>query len=192
MPNFFVDSEKILQPLGLKVLRDSRYEILPGTRENSEEIPGKHGDIDFGTELMPGILELHCVTDDGLTHAQQKQKKRDIAKYLNPLLGYQKLVFADEPEVYYMVKYSGKLDMTPNSQWFDFVLPFKMSDPFGYSEEVSNELIAFNSGDNILIEVGGTVENPPTFIINNQGSPVVGFRIVIITPFEDQGGLRIV
>ena len=54
-----VDENGILQPLGVKVLRDSREELLPATRDYVEVIPGMDGEYDFGCDLESRILELH-------------------------------------------------------------------------------------------------------------------------------------
>lgn len=62
---FVIDSNNILQALGVLVTGDSRYELLPATRDNSEEIPGRHGEIDFGTEFKSRLLELNVAIDEG-------------------------------------------------------------------------------------------------------------------------------
>ena len=186
MSYLHVDENNILQPIGVRVLGDSRYEILPGTREYAEDIPGRQGEISFGVDLSARILELHCATEDGLTQEQLKAKMREVAGQLNPLLGLRKLTFADEPNKYYMVRYIGKMDTTPNHKWFDFILPFKMYDPFAYNEEDANEFVATSSGDSMEIEVGGTAETPPVITVVNEGTNIIeGFSLELIVPIPD-------
>jgi phage-related protein len=151
---FLVTIDQILLPLGVRVLRDSRAELIPSTRDNTEEIPGKHGELDFGTELKAGMLELHVATDDGLTPLQKEQNRRFYAKHLNPLNGNKVLIFDDDPSKAYNVKYSGKIDINPQGSWFDFVIPFKMSDPIACSVEDN-----INTGSGIITN-DGTFETP--------------------------------
>jgi predicted phage tail component-like protein len=128
--DFTIDSNGILQPLGILVARDSREDLLPSTRENTEEIPGRHGEIDFGSELRSRILELHVSTAE-IDPATRYVLKRTLASQLNPLTGVKTLVFEDDPTRLYYVKYAG--DMRINNQqptWFDFVIPLKMVNPF--------------------------------------------------------------
>lgn len=163
---FVVDSESILQPLGIMVLGDSRKDLLPPTRDMTEEIPGRHGEIDFGTEFKARPLELHVATIEGLSPLEKEELRRKIAMYLNPTIGTKKLVFLDDPDKEYNVKYSGKI--TPNNQptWFDFTIPFKMCDPLIYD---GNETVLVGSGTlnnngtyetGIIVEIAGHYTNP--------------------------------
>lgn len=130
MAYFTVTTENILTPLDVYVTGDSREDLMPEAEDIAETIPGRHGEISFGSKLKSRFLELHVVTDDGLTVAQKKQLKRDIANHLNPLNGVKALVFADEPDKTYMVKYAGKISLDDMADCFEFTIPFKMCDPF--------------------------------------------------------------
>ena len=126
---FVVDSNSVLQPLGVKVLGDSRYELMPATRDITDEIPGMHGELDFGSEFKARNLELHVVTNNDYTPLEKAQLQRLFAKYLDPTKGVKSLIFSDDVEKTYMVKFSGKIDPTMYATWFEFTLPFKMSNP---------------------------------------------------------------
>jgi len=163
---FIITTEGVLEPLGVFVLRDSRYELLPATKDIVEEVPGRHGEIDFGTELRPRYLELKVATKDGLSITQRETLKRTIAKYLNSVSGTKKMIFQDDPDVQYEVKYSGRIDLTKYASWMEFVIPFKMSKPFIESSEENT-----HTGDGtlenagtfetpVLIEITGEVSNP--------------------------------
>ena len=130
--DFYIDENEILQPLCLSVTKDSRYEMLPATRDNIEEISGMHGEYDFGTEFKARILELSVATEDRLTPFEKSQLQRKFAKYLNPTKGVKKLVFADDINKLYYVKYSGRIQPEFYANWFKFTIPFKMKDPFIY------------------------------------------------------------
>jgi predicted phage tail component-like protein len=157
---FEVDENGILRPLGVTVLRDSRFELLPGTRDYFEEVPGRHGEIDFGSELEARAIELHCYIE--VTPADWPAKRRELAAYLNPLAGPQTLTFADEPGKVYRVRYSGKIDLTRYPHAREFTIPFRMCDPFIVGA-VQNELVGSGVANN-----NGTVETP--FILIIQGA----------------------
>jgi len=165
---FEVDSDGILQPLGVTVLRDSRFELLPGTRDYFEEVPGRHGEIDFGAELAARILELHCAIE--VAPADWPAKRRDLAGYLNPLLGTQTLTFADEPGKVYYVRYAGKIDVTKHPYAREFTIPFRMCSPFIVSA-TQNQLIGSGTATN-----AGNVATP--FILTVQG-PVTNPSVVV-------------
>lgn len=174
---FIVTTEGRMEPLGVIVLRDSRHELMPSTRDISEEIPGRHGEIDFGTEFKKGLLELKIATDEGLSVLEREQLKRKIAKYLNPKSGTKKLIFEDDDEVQYEVKYSGKIDLTKYSSWMEFTIPFKMSQPFMESVEEhsqTGEGVIINNGTEeapVQIEIPGPATNPGISI----GATVVSY-----------------
>lgn len=150
--DFYVNENRILEPLGLVVLRDSRADLFPRLKERVQEIPGRHGEIYFGNRLEPRLIELSVVIQEEFSSLQEReQKKREIARYLNPTHGVKVLVFADEPEKQYFVKYSGSIDVTQYASWFEFTIPFKCSDPYIYStaEEKAwgNQQAAVGMGD---------------------------------------------
>jgi len=165
---FEVDSNGILQPLGVYVLRDSRFELLPGTRDYFEEVPGKHGEIDFGAELKARVLELHCLIE--VAPSDWPAKRQEIASYLNPLLGTQTLMFADEPGKVYHVRYSGKIDVTKYPYAREFTIPFRMCDPF-ITSSTQNQLTgsgtAVNAGNMetpFTLTIQGAVTNPSVVV----------------------------
>lgn len=171
IPAFFVvDSNHILQPLGVKVIGDSRHELLPSTRDNTDTIPGRHGEIDFGTELKPRLLELHVATDEGLSPSEKANLQRLFAKHLDPTKGTKTLIFADDIEKTYIVKYAGKIDLRSHPTWFDFVIPFKMSDPFiigTYEKRLTGSGTLINNGTHetgLIIEIHGPTNNPEVTI----------------------------
>lgn len=171
--DFYVDEDSILQPLGVTVTKDSRYEILPSVRNNTEEIPGVDGEIDFGSEFKPRLLELQCATEEGLTAIEKKNLQREIANNLNPTLGDKTLVFADEPNRLYKVKCSERIDMTEYASWFKFVISFKMSNPnilsSGYKSFAGSGTLVNEGNRNagLLIEANGYLSNPQ-IVVNGE------------------------
>lgn len=163
---YVIDSNNILHPLGVMVLRDSRLELLPSTRDNTDEIPGMHGEFDFGTEFNSRAFDLHVATNEGYVPLEKAQLQRLFAKYLDPTKGAKTLIFTDDIEKTYMVKYSGKIDVTQYPTWFEFTLPFKMSNPFiigSFEKSLTGSGVLVNNGTfetSLTIEISGPVSNP--------------------------------
>lgn len=172
----YVNEEGILEPLGVFVLRDSRKDLLPRTKERTEEIPGRHGEINFGSKLQPRILELHLAVSSEITPEEREAKKREIAAYLNPTKVHE-LSFYDDPRKIYFVKYTGSIDVNQHPNWFDFVVTFKCSDPYVYSVEQTEETLVESNGDGVSIISAGDYETPMLIILENEGSPVNGFTL---------------
>jgi predicted phage tail component-like protein len=172
---FIITREGYLNPLGVFVIGDSRYDGAPTTRDNTEEVPGRHGEIDFGTELGSRLMELHVATDDGLSPLQREQLRRTIAKYLNPVAGTKKMVFLDDVDVEYEVKYSGKIDLTKYTSWMEFTIPFRMNNPFIESREEH-----IQTGAGVIIN-NGTFETPIFIEIPGPAtSPTVSMGLSVI------------
>jgi predicted phage tail component-like protein len=186
-----VTTENKLEPLGVIVLGDSRKELMPQTRDNTEEIPGRHGELGFGTEFQARVMELHVATDEGLSPSEKRRLERKIAMYLNPISGTKKLVFLDDPDVEYEVKYAGKIDPTNYPTWFDFTIPFKMPNPFINSfdnHSLSGSGTIANEGSietGLVIEIAGEATNPEITIGNETlkytGTIAAGKKLVIDT-----------
>jgi len=164
--DLYVNENRILEPLDLVVLRDSRVDLFPRTRERVEEIPGKHGEINFGSKLEPRILELHVVVSEEFPFEEREKRKREIAGHLNPTMGTKVLVFADEPDKRYYVKYSGFIDITQQyHSWFQFTIPFKCSDPYIHGNTPRTK--STSNGSTVLTNSGNV---PVPFTVKVHGA----------------------
>jgi len=154
---WLIDSHNILQPLGVFVMRDGKEELLPTTRNNTDTIPGRHGEFDFGSELEARVMEfkVHINT----TPETKTALKRTLAAYLNPLLGVKPLVDSHDMDKTYYVKYAGNIDLTNYVNALQFTIPFKASDPVIYG---TFEQTQVGSG---TITNDGTLECPMTITI---------------------------
>lgn len=163
---YVIDSNNLLQPLGVLVQQDSRFELLPSTRDNVEEIPGAHGEFDFGTEFKARSLEIHVATEEGYAPLEKAQLQRLFAKYLDPTKGPKTLIFADDVEKTYVVKFSGKIDPKIFPSWFEFTIPFKMNSPFiqgSFEKVLTGSGILMNEGTfetYLTVEISGPATNP--------------------------------
>lgn len=187
---FFVTTDMILQPLGLLVTKINRS-LMPPTRDNTEEIPGRHGEIDFGSEFGSDMMELEVATDDGLTAEELESTKRTLASKLNPAVGERDLVFEYEKDKSYKVKYAGRIPLDRYPTWMKFVIPFKILNPFANavteksltgSGTITNEG-TFETG--FVIEIAGAVTNPSVVIgdvtLTYTGTIAAGQTLIIDT-----------
>lgn len=194
---FSVDANNILQPLGVSVTGDSRYTLLPATRENTEEVSGVDGEFDFGCDYESRSLELHCVYEV-LAGAAQKAAERTITGYLDAQLGVTALTFADEPGKTYYVRYSGSMDFTSHPTWLEFTIPFKTfnrdgnkTDPYIYSStqnSLTGSGTAVNAGNKatpFTLTITGAVTNPSVtvggYTMTYTGTINAGSSLVIDT-----------
>lgn len=181
----------ILEPIKAYVLRDSQVELLPEPRNMSEEVPGKHGELDFGSEYKARSARLHVATYDGLSPEQKEQMKRSIAKYLNPVAGTKKLVFLYDIGKQYIVKLDGRIEPTEYADWFEFEIPLKMSDPFIESTDehsLTGSGTITNAGNfetGLIVEIAGSATNPSvtigTNVLSYTGTIASGQTLVIDT-----------
>lgn len=166
---FFVTSEGMLSPLGVLVLRDSKHDLLPATRDNAVSVPGRHGVYDFGSEFNQRVLELHVASRGVIDITQRAEIKRTLAKYLNPLTGTQPLIFADDIEKTYMVKYAGQIDLSLFKRWLEFTIPFT-GEPIiigSFEKQHIGSGILINDGTYeapLIIRIAGAVTNPSVVV----------------------------
>lgn len=118
--------------LGLKLVRDTRRELLPQPRDIIEEIPGKHGSVYFTQYLGERIIELTCVLE-GINRADLFSKRRNVAALFG-LKGNQPLIFDDEPDKVYYARYAGMILPNDYVNWSRFTIPMRCSDPFAHAD----------------------------------------------------------
>ncbi len=187
---FYVTTDMILHPLGLLVNKINRS-LMPPTRDNVETIPGKNGDIDFGSEFGSDVIELEVATEEGLSTTEIEEVKRTLAQKLNPSTGERDLVLEYEMNKNYKVKYSGKIPIERYPTWFKFVIPFKLTNPIANSVEekfLTGSGTIVNNGTfeaGLIIEVAGVATNPSvtigSFTLTYTGTIPAGQKLIIDT-----------
>jgi len=160
---FLVDSSNILHPLGVIVLR-GKEDLLPDSKLYREEIPGRQGSINLGRSFKPRVFELKVANS---TDPSTREKlKRALAGWLNPLNGPKPLVFAEDLEKTFYVKYAGRIDLDQWPNWMEITIPFKAGNPYAIgsfeqvhtgSGTIANE---GNVATSLIIELAGSATNP--------------------------------
>lgn len=132
------------------------------TRDRTEEADEYDGEIDFGAEFKPQNLELHCVTEEGLSIEEKYQKRVEIADTLNDLRNGDWLTLESTPDRKIFARFAGSIQIEEYPSWLRVTIPLKLG-PFWISTE-ENTFVGAG-----IIENAGTFETP--VIIDILASP---------------------
>lgn len=186
---FLVTLDNILLPLGVKVRRESDIDSMPSVKENTAIIPGKHGEVSFGTKVGKRLLEFRVATDE-MEPEEKRRYKRLIAKHFKGDT-HRNLVFEDDTNKVYAVKFSGKIDPEQYPRWLDLAIPFKAASPFiesTYEKTHIGSGTALNEGTcetPLFIKITGEITNPEVTIgditLGYTGTIPAGKTLVIDT-----------
>lgn len=116
--------------LGLIYISDTRTILTDATRY-TVQIPGLHGDVDFGMDtyaVKPLDVVLRSVWSDADLRTQQSR----IAQWIYTAGQYRDLIFADQPDRKYRAKVISKLDCPMDVGFTDFTISFIANPPFVY------------------------------------------------------------
>ena len=143
-----------IEPFNLKLLRQTRWSLMAPTRGRTEEADEYDGEVDFGAEFQSQDIELHCITNDGLSIEEKHQKKVEIADILNNFREGNWLLVEIAPRDLYTVKiarygqvyygeayyytllgrkilahFTGRVQIEEYPTWLKVVIPLRL-DPF--------------------------------------------------------------
>lgn len=172
MSGGFTLGSKTASELNIELLRSTQRRILPDTRDIVLTIPGRPGAYDFGGEFGPRLIELECVFLGTASSAGLQALARNLATHLIDIYGKPKtlkLVFDDEPDKYYNVRYTGSLSMQQIVKAGRFTLPLVAYDPFAYSVDEVSWASVIASGTSITLTNPGTAAAPVRFRLVGSG-----------------------
>ncbi|WP_138756542.1 phage tail domain-containing protein [Paenibacillus sinopodophylli] len=113
--------------LGLK-RRD--IPVLPETREYNQTIAGMDGEIDFGVEYGPRVIEHDCVLMADNPTTDYHAKLARIAQIFNARNGDIILTYSDLPDRRYIARYAGTMNIEKIIFDGNLSIPMKMYNPF--------------------------------------------------------------
>ncbi|HHY13011.1 MAG TPA: hypothetical protein GX529_10330 [Firmicutes bacterium] len=117
-------NDNTLAPLSLKWTGESQYELMPPTRDKTEQVFAD-GEVDFGTMLDTGEKRLFCTTADGLTVAEKRALQGEVAGQLNALREYFLLKWECMPDKALQAYLVGSVEFVENADWLDVIIPIK-------------------------------------------------------------------
>ena len=189
-----VDSNGILQPLGLAWLRDNRFEVIGSFKKYTEEIAGRDGAISFGADRKPKMLK--AVLGGPVSGVQSDDNYRakvldSIAVYLDPLAGEQSLTFWDEPGRVYYVTLDDVINIPRERGYLEFEVSFTMLKPAKISanqNSLTGSGTATNAGNEptpFTLTISGPVTNPTVtvagYTMTYTGEIAAGKALVVDT-----------
>lgn len=129
--------------LGIKIFHRVYRQILPGTRDRLLTIPGRDGAYDQGRDLEQLTIPCEFVLR-GNSPADLRQYARVVAAWLN-VREAKELIFSDEPELRYMARPTGPVDMEQIASIGIVKMSFLV--PAGYAEAITPTTILTASGN---------------------------------------------
>jgi predicted phage tail component-like protein len=104
----------------------------PEIREYEDDVSGRHGTIDYGTEF--GKRDIEIQVDVLSSNENLKVRVSKIMQWLDPTQGASELIFDELPELRYLAKYTGRLGIEQQIvQYGVFAVTMKCTYPFGES-----------------------------------------------------------
>lgn len=169
--------DKSFEELGIVMLQSYQHPV-PSTRDMTLAIPGRHGTYDFGATLDSRYFDLSValIANDRVS---MQSAIRTLSAHLFDAYGKpktQKLVFDEEPDKFYWVRYSGSMPIQRIVGVGIFNLPLVAHDPFANFIVPSDE-ISWDSDIPIDADVLWNtglgpyqITQPETLVISNSGS----------------------
>ncbi|HIW31472.1 MAG TPA: phage tail family protein [Candidatus Paenibacillus intestinavium] len=164
--------------VGIKIIRRD-IPPLPDTRDYTVQIAGEDGEVDFGSEYGPRIINHECILIADDPRLDYQAKVRAIAKLFDAKRGDRFITYSDQPGKYYQARYAGTLSI--EKIIFDgmFQLPLKMHKPFPVSNEKIVEVEVTQSPGIFTVQSDGDLSARPIFVLTNNGTTTVnGFTIL--------------
>ncbi|MDB5053287.1 MAG: phage tail protein [Bacilli bacterium] len=158
--------------LGLGLIRRD-IPVLPDTRDYTVQIAGGNGEVDFGADYGPRIINHECVlmADDSTLDYQAKVAA--LATIFDARKGDVTLTYSDRPNRNYKARYAGTLPIQKIIFDGNITIPMKMYDPFPESDERLLETTITASPDVLSIVSDGDVRADPVITLTNTGSTTI-------------------
>jgi phage-related protein len=152
--DIIIQDDGIITPFNIQSSRETRFTLLPQTRDVTEEKEAADGDIDFGTWLGMGEFNLHGIVEFE-TIAERNLIESDIRKKLNDCRIPKQIQYECSSEKFTYIRLTGRPEIVPYPHHLEIRAQFK-ADPFWRSVV---EHVLTGSG---VITNAGTFETPPT------------------------------
>ena len=182
MTGGFTLGGKTASALGLELLQGTQRRILPDTRDIVLTIPGRPGAYDFGAEFGVRLFELECLLHGAATPEQLQIQIRNLTSHLIGVDGRPRtleLIFDDEPDKYYKVRFAGSLPIEQIVSVGRFTLPLVAYDPHAYALKETVEHATVNDSPAfVVVDKVGNAPVPPKIRLVNTGTTVIhGFEL---------------
>ncbi|QDH23452.1 distal tail protein Dit [Saccharibacillus brassicae] len=158
--------------IGLGLIKHN-IPVLPPTRDYNVQLAGRDGEIDFGSDYGPRVINLECVVMAEDTTLDYHRRVAQVAALFNAKRGDIAFTFDDLPDRTYHGRYAGTMDI--EKLLFDgmVTIPVKMHDPFPRAPERIKELTITESPRTIPVESDSDVGAQPVIVLTNIGTNTI-------------------
>lgn len=160
--------------------------VLPPTKDNSLEIAGADGEVDFGSTYGPRVFDLECVLMADDSTLDYHRRVAEMAALFNVKKGDIPFTFSDLPNKRYMGRYAGTMPIDKIIFDGNVTIPIKMHNPFPESPQ-DTELREYGEGlsygeDFFYISDSSflVTTSSQSFVTTNEGSEI-GYPLIRIT-----------
>jgi len=166
--DIIIQDDGIISPFNIQSSMETRFTLMPETRDTTEEKEAADGDIDFGTELRTNFFILHGIIEFS-TVDERNLIESTLKAQLNECRSPQRIMYECAPGRYTLVRLTGKPEITRYVYHIEVRAEFK-ADPFWSSIEehsITGSGILINAGTfetPLVIEITGPVTNPSVVI----------------------------
>lgn len=175
------------EEFGLLFLKDHYHPATPEMRNRTMTIPGMPGEWDFGSEWgsRPFSLPFGLIDYD---RYELQRKLRAFVAFLMDAYGKPreiKLTFDYEPDKYYSVKVSQRVDVDRAIHSGQLELPLVAHNPYAKSSTTSDKYILDSDISvmaDIMLDTGlsnRAITSPQSFEVINNGSVAIPFSFIV-------------
>lgn len=154
-----------LSDFGIKVRMDIDEPMLPKTRDRTAQVLGRQGLIDFGADLAELPFNYPADIIGARTSREREILIRKFVAFLLDSKGRPrklKLMRSHEPDKFYLVRYSGSLDIRKVISLGQFELPLVSYDSIAYADPTAyDEYYEYDTGREY--DSGLLFPNPTSF-----------------------------
>lgn len=162
--------------------RLSSWQAVPSLRNSFVTVPGKPGVADFGSDSTEKIITVHCNIYPQRSFAALVAVLDEMADWLNPDFGTQRLVLDDVPDRYFEARLHEAVDcerLIRSAGSFD--LKFVCPDPHAYA--ITDETYSVTAtGSHQLRRTKGNTASEPVYLL--RGAVRTGEKITLTTNEE--------
>lgn len=139
-------------------MKSINRQVLPAINDSYVLVPGRHGNHLYPGEMHDRIIVFECaLVQTSLENL--RLKLRDVAAWLYTT-ERQALIFDDEPDIAYLAKLEGAIDLEQGVATGQFELVFRC-EPLAYGTEQQASFV----NDTVTVANPGTFEALPTFTV---------------------------
>ena len=189
MMDIIIQNDGFITPFNILTSKETRFTILPQTRDAIDELEIGDGDIDFGTGLAMGEFNLHGIIEFNSIE-QRNTIEQEIKKQFNNCRTPKTIAYECSPEKFNVIRLTGKPEITRYPFHLEVRAQFKT---YPYWQSTDEHLLTgsgtiANNGTletGLIIEITGSVVNPIVVVgdktLTYSGSISSGKTLVIDT-----------